>query len=117
MGNPREKMGKVLDRLRQIIFKPDFQKTVVKALRQWVAGMPPIDRESKCVFISRASYSPREILTAVEHQTDLGIEFVSGLSELQERMMAKNPKASVADLIRRSSTTSTSEAKAGAASA
>ena len=107
----------MLDRLKQIVFRPDFHKTVVKALEQWVGAMPPVDRESKCVFISRASYSPQEILRAVEEETSLGIEFVSGLSELQERMMTRNPKASVADLIRRSSATSTSEAEAGAASA
>ena len=83
-------------------FKPNFHAMVVKALRQWVEALPVPDRESKCIFISSASYSPLEILHAVEQGTILGKEFVTGLSALQQRMMRRNPKASVADLIRRS---------------
>jgi len=104
---------KTLARLKPV-FKPDFRKTIVNALREWVGAMSATERESKCVFISRRPYSPLDILTAVEQETPVGNEFVIGLSELQDRMQALNPEASVADLIRRSVTY---VAEAGAASA
>jgi hypothetical protein len=91
----------VLARLKRI-FKPDFQTTVTKALRQWVEAMPGSDREATSVFISGASYSPLQLLKAIEEETPVGQEVLEGLSQLQERMQAKDPKASVVDLIRRS---------------
>jgi hypothetical protein len=80
--------------------EPDFYTTIVQALRQWVDELPNAD--AKCLYFSREAYSPREILRAVEERTELGETFVTMLSQLQERMTATNPKASVVDLIRRS---------------
>jgi len=80
--------------------EPDFYTTIVKALRQWVEELA--DPEEKCIYFSRQAYSARQILQAVEDRTELGNAFVAGLWQLQKRMSARNPKASVADLIRRS---------------
>jgi hypothetical protein len=83
-------------------FETDFQTTIREALREWVQSLPVSDRTSNCICLSSVAYSPLEILEAVERGTELGKELMAGLSALQCRMVARDPHASVADLIQRS---------------
>jgi hypothetical protein len=80
----------------------NFRTAIREALQDWVEALTPVNRTSTCISISGVEYSPLEILTAVEHNTDLGKEFVAGLRALQRRMHARTANASVTDLIRRS---------------
>lgn len=71
-----------------------------------------METKAKCLYARGVTYSPSELLEAVEHATEMGEEFLKALWMVHCRMKRKDPTASVTDLIRKSITPSGQAARA-----
>jgi hypothetical protein len=80
----------------------DFDKEIIKTIKEWVESIPSANRELAIISVSGVSYSPKEILKNVEQKTTFGNSFLSGLVQLHSSMVSEDPNASVLDLIRKS---------------
>jgi hypothetical protein len=81
---------------------PDLKNEVKEALADWVGAMSPDEANKKLIFFADTGYSPLQIKKEVEQETPFGTYFLTGLCELNERMLRENPKASIVELIRES---------------
>ncbi|HEY2915446.1 MAG TPA: hypothetical protein VGK21_18920 [Candidatus Angelobacter sp.] len=81
---------------------PDVKKEITSALAEWVISLPPDEAASPVVYLLGGAYSPLQILYDVQKETKFGQQYMESLYALHERMVARQPQASVSALIRRS---------------
>jgi hypothetical protein len=79
-----------------------MKKDLKKAISEWVRSLPVREAKAKSIFFCGEGYSPLQILKEVEHETNFGIEFLTGLYALNRQMLKTNPNASIEGLIRQS---------------
>jgi hypothetical protein len=83
---------------------PNTTKAEYKqAISEWVKSLPQSKARASSVFVSGVAYSPLQILEEIEHETDLGKEFLAGLYSLNCRLSSANKSTSIVGLIRQSS--------------
>jgi len=80
----------------------ELKAEVTKALSEWVNSLPSAKANSMAMCVSGIEFTPIQILDEVEHETDFGKQFLTGLFALHSLMIEDQPGTSVVDLIRRS---------------
>ena len=80
----------------------EVKEEVKSALAEWVISLPPDEAASPVVYLLGGTYTPLEILHEVREETKFGQQYMESLYALHERMVARQPQASVSALIRRS---------------
>jgi len=54
----------------------ELKRLVVARLRKWLDSLPEAERDMPRVVVMGRAYSPRDLLSEVERETDVGLEYM-----------------------------------------
>src|SRR5712691_5179137 len=79
-----------------------FKTELKQAVSDWVSSLSRQEAKTAAITVSGKDYTPLQILEEVQQETGFGIEFLTSLYSLHDRMNKRQPGTSVLSLIRRS---------------